>query len=373
MSFLRTIGGGSTRAATLATPPSWLISALGGDTTTGPTVSVDNALGLVPVQSAVTLLAGTVGTLPLVVYGENQERLNKSMSWRLLHDTPNPEMAADEMWEIVMSHLLLWGNAYLYKKQGALGVSELWPISPRRVSVGRVDGRKTFFIEGQPYYEGDILQIRGLSENGLVGYSPIQLAKQAIANALAQEKFVGGFLAEGGKPSVILSHPDQLSPESAKRLKASWDANSNGGTAVLEEGIKVERMTMSMNDAQFIEQQQFSDLRIAQMFNLPPSKLGAKSGDSLTYSSTESQGIEFLTYTLRRWLVRIEKSLKRDADLLKNPETAEFLVEGLLRGDTTSRFAAYNTALTAGFMTLNEVRSRENLPPLPDAEKQDAP
>jgi HK97 family phage portal protein len=355
---------GESRATTLSAPSSWLMEALNpGGTLVGKPVSVDTALGLVPIYSAVSLISGAVATLPLVVYEGEQDRATKSLEWRLLHDQPNPEMAADEVWEIVQSHLLLWGNAYLYKVEGALGVVELWPLSPRRVQVGRVDGDRTFFVDNRPFTERDILHIRGLSEDGLVGYSPIQVAKQAIANALAQQEFVAEFLSEGGRPSVILRHPQVIGPDAAKRLKAQWDGAKNGGTVVLEEGIEIDRWTMPLNDAQFIEQQQFSDLRIAQMFNLPPSKLGAKSGDSLTYSTTEAQGQDFVTYTLNRWLVRIEKSLKRDPSLMRGNLSAKFLVEGLLRADTKTRFEAYKTALDAGFMDVAEVRERENLPP----------
>lgn len=354
---------GETRSATLSAPPTWLIDALNpGGKLVGKPVTVDTALGLVPVYSAVSLISGAVATLPLIVY-KGDERQEKSKEWRLLHDSPNPEMAADEVWEIIQSHLLLWGNAFLYKKKGGMGVQELWPLSPRRVQVSRVDGQRTFFVDGRPFYEDDILHIRGLSEEGLLGYSPIQVAKQAIANALAQQTFVAEFLNDGGRPSVILKHPQELSPDAAKRLKASWQAVGNGGTAVLEEGIEVEKWTMSLNDAQFIEQQQFSDLRIAQMFNLPPSKLGAKSSDSLTYSTTEQQGQDFVTFTLNRWLTRIERSLARDAEVLPGDLYAQFLVEGLLRADTKTRYDAYSVAIAAGFMDINEVRERENLPP----------
>lgn len=372
MSFLQTLAQGSTRAATLATPPDWLISALGVDTSTGPTVSINSALGLVPVYSAVSLIAGTIGTLPMVVYkGEDRDRA-KGNSDRLLHQSPNAEMAADEVWEIVASHLLLWGNAFLYKIPGGMGAKELWPISPSRVSVCRVEGKRTFLIDNQKFTEDQILHIRGLSDDGLVGYSPIQKNKQAVANALAQEQFVADFLGKDGRPSVILTHPNELSKDAADRLKARWNGVKAGGAAVLEEGITVEQWTMPLNDAQFIEQQQYSDLRIAQMFNLPPSKLGAATGDSLTYATTESQGIDFLTYTLRRWLVRIEKSLKRDTDLLLKDEYAEFLVDGLLRADSTARAASYTQALAGGWMTTDEVRARENLPPLPPQEKPNA-
>lgn len=364
MSFLGRIAGREERQATLSAPPAWLVDAFGmGGSTIGEKVTPEKALGLVPIYSAVGLIAGAVGTLPLIVY-KGGDRAPDSPYWRLLHDRPNPEMAADEVWEIVMSHLLLWGNAFLYKTPGGRGVAELWPISPSRCTVGRVDGQRVIEVDGRRYTDRDILHVRGLSDNGLVGYSPIQVAKQAIANALGQEKFQAEFLANGGRPATVLKHPQQMSNDAQKRLKAGWRQVENGGTAVLEEGITVEKLTMPLNDAQFIEQQQFSDLRIAQLFNLPPSRLGAKTGDSLTYSTAEREGQEFVTYTLRRWLARIENSLKRDADLLPRDLYAEFLVEGLLRADTKSRYDAYKVAIEAGFMTENEVRERENLPPL---------
>jgi HK97 family phage portal protein len=364
---------GETRSVSISVPPTWLMEALNpGGTLIGKPVSVQNALGLVPIYSAIQLISGTVATMPLKVYrtvnGETTETSGPVAE--LLHYQPNPEMAAEELWSIVTSHLLLWGNAFIYKKPGPLGVSELWPISPRRVSVARVNSRRVFYVDGNAFSETEILHIRNLSEDGLVGYSPIQVNKQAIANALAQQRFVAEFLNEGGRPSVILRHPNQLSTDAAKRLKASWESVGSGGTAVLEEGVEVEKWTMPLADAQFVEQQQFSDLRIAQMFNLPPSKLGAKSGDSLTYSTTEQQAKAFLTDCLNPILVRIENSLRRDADILPVDYQAEFLVEGILRPDTKTRFEAYKVALEAGFMTIDEVRLKENLPTLGETQNE---
>lgn len=366
------------RDATLSEPPAWLMSALGvtGKTASGRKVSVQTALGLVPVYSAVSLISSSVGSLPLIVYrrtaGGGRERATEHPSWLSLHSSPNEEMAADELWEIIISHLLLWGNAFLYKRMGVLGrVEELWPVEPSRVQVGRDrDGRRYFSVDGRgPFYADTILHIRGLSSDGLVGYSPIQIAKQAIANALAQEEFQGKFLSDEGRPSVILRHPNKLQGDAAKRLKASWDAIEAGGTAVLEEGTEVEKWTMPLEDAQFLESMQFSDLRIAQLFQLPPSKLGAKTGDSLTYSTTELAGIDLITYTLRRWLVRVEGALLRDPSLFPDPEGffPEFLVEGLLRADANSRAAFYTAALSkdTGWLTRAEVRRLENLPAEP--------
>lgn len=368
-------GAGLKRSITLADPSASFAEALGAlPSYSGQTVTVDSAMQLVPLFSAVSTISGSVGSLPLVVYRrteDGRERATNHRTYPMLHTQPNPEMAADELWEMVTEHLSLWGNAFLAKFRNSLGVvSELYPLKPSRVQVGRNERGERYFVldgkTGEPYTEADILHIRALSGDGLVGYSPIQLARNAIGNAQAQEEFQGSFTAGGGKPSVILRHPNELSPDAARRLKASWDAIKKGGTAVLEENIAVERWTMPLEDAQFLEQMQFSDLRISQLFRLPASMLGAKSGDSLTYSTTELQGIQYVTYTLRPLLVRIEGSLLRDPSIFLQGDRffPEFLVDGLLRADSTARASFYTAALDPehGWMNRDEVRDRENLP-----------
>lgn len=345
-----------------------------GSTYTGRSVSVQSALGLVPVYAAVSQIAGAVGSLPLVVYeraGEYRERATEHRAWRLLHDEPNPEMAADEVWEIVASHIELWGNAFLYKKRDSLGiVRELWPISPSRVGVTRDDEeRRIFFVDGETFDERTILHIRGLSSDGLVGYSPIQLQRDALSIQQAQEEFQGKFLKSDGKPAVLLRHPNKLQGDAKERLKASWDAVKSGGTAVLEEDIHVEKWTMPLEDAQFIEQMQFSDLRVAQMFLLPPGRLGAKTGDSLTYSTVEAEGLQFVTNTLQRRITRIEGAVNRDSSIFADPTRrhfAEFLVDALLRANLKDRYEAYMVGIKAGFLTQEDVRPKENLPELPE-------
>lgn len=343
----------------------------GGSTYSKKTVTVENALGLVPVYNAVSQIAGAVGSLPLIVYqraGEERTRAEGHPTWQLLHEEPNPEMAADEMWELVESHVDLWGNAFLFKvpRPGTEGLTEqLWPISPDRVQVDRDEnGRRRFWIEGRSFYEDTILHIRGLSLDGLVGYSPIQLNRNAIANAMSLEEFQGRFLKTDGKPSVLLRHPNKLSDDAADRLKKSFDAVEPGGTAVLEENIAVERWTMPLDDAQFIEQMQFSDKRVAQMFLLQPGRLGAKTGDSMQYSTVETENMEFLTYTLQRRLRRIESALKRDRSIFPGPDHfPEFLLDALLRADLKTRYEAYQIGVNAKFLDPDlDVRPRENLP-----------
>lgn len=373
----RVLNGWAGRSATsaLANPSPTLFEGFtGGRTAAGRSVSVRGSVGLVPVFSAVSLIASSVGSLPLPVYrrGEDgsRERAPQHRAWRFLHDNLNDEQAADDGWETVTAHLLLWGNAFLYKlRDNPLElVDGLLPIEPKRVNVARTsDGVKRFVLDGklgEPLGELDILHIRGLSLDGLVGLSPIQEARNALGIAAAQEEFQGQFLDGGGKPGVILRHPNRLSDEAARRLERSFDATTPGSAKLLEENMTAEKWTMPLEDAQFLESMQFSDLRIAQLFNLPPHFLGAKTGDSLTYATTEGRGIDFVTYTLRRWLVRIEKALRRDSGVFVQGDRyfAEFLTDALMRADIETRFDAYKTAIEGGWMLPEEVRDRENLP-----------
>jgi HK97 family phage portal protein len=356
---------------------------LGGSATaSGQRVSVRGSIALVPIYSAVSLIASSAGSLPLVVYRRLQdggrERASNHRAWSMLHDAPNDEMAADELWEMIYWHLLLWGNAVLFKIRGRFDLVEgLWPLAPHRVQVKRgPNGERQFVVDGKDTYtESEILHIRGPSLDGLVGLSPIQECRETLGVMQAQGQFLGRFLNGDGKPGVILEHPNRVSPEAAERLERSFDAAKAGSTKLLEEGMKATKWTMPLADAQFIEGMQFSDLRVAQMFNLPPGKLGAKSGDSLTYSTTELDGINLVTYTLRRWLIRVEKSIQRDPSIFVQGQRffAEFLTDALMRGDTKSRYEAYAIGLDKGFLLKEEVRDRENLPRFEEGQEPDAP
>lgn len=373
----------------LANPEPWLTEALlgGHSTYTGRAVNPDNSLRLVPVFSAVSLLAGTIGSLPLIVYrrgtGSEKERASDHRTWSMLHDQPNPEMAADEVWELVMVHLLLWGNAFLLKVRDPLGiVRELWPIRPNRVLVG-YDERGRYFIvasaskgSAEKYREQDILHIRGLGTDSLVGLSPIQMARQMLAGAMEAEEFATRFWGNGAYPGGVLQHPNRLTPEAHRRVATSWRDTHQGTSnshrvAILEEGLEWKATGMPLADAQFIEGRNFDTMQVALMFRVPPGKLGAvMPKGSLTYSTTELEGIDFATYSVRRWTVRVEGSLQRDPSIFTQGKRffSEFLLDALMRASTKERYDAYSVALnpTAGWMNRDEVRALEGLPADPD-------
>lgn len=376
------------RAASLANPPEWLRQSLGGGTAiSGKAVDGETSLSLVPVMSASSLVASAVGGVPLKVYGADRSEARGSRQWTLLHDTPNDEMAADELWELVAHQLLLWGNAFLLKERDALGlVRMLWPIRPDRMTVGRenrADGRsyRYFTVDGleRRYYENDILHIRGLSSDGLIGYSVIQTARQQLGNMLAQDEFSGRFWSNGTFMGAALLHPGEMSDGAISRLRTQLRdrqgvAEANG-ILVFEEDMKIQQLGMPLRDAQWVEQQKMADLRVAQMFGLVPPHRWGTDDNSLTYANTEAAGTEFVRWTGRRWWTRIEKSLTRDDGIMPpgSGMFAEFLTSDLMRADTKARFETYEIALRSKIMTRNEARRFENLEPLPGGDTFDDP
>ena len=359
-------------------------------TYTGSTVTVEKSLRLVPVFSAVSLLSSAVGSLPLKVYKRlpdgGKELAPQHRATRLLSVQPNPMSSADEVFESVTAALLLWGNAFLMKEKDDQGnLIALWPISPSRMRIGRrpQDGMPEYYIDGRGSDEGGgftgntFIHFRGLSFDGLVGLSPIQNARQTLGMHQALEEYAGRFWANSAKPGGVLTHPNRLTPEGAERLRAQWN-NAHGGlansakVAILEEGMKFEAMSLPAEDAQLVETLHLGDIRIAQLFRIPPRMLMADVKDSFTYSSAEWEAIDFVKWSLRRWLVRIEGALLRDADVFSSLGLGanyfcKFDTNEMTRGDRAAQAATDVALLAAGVLTVDEVRQNFDLNPLVEA------
>lgn len=395
MSRLKQALAGLGRRDSLASPSEDLIAALGGQPSySGKFVTVANSLTLIPVFRAITLRAGAIGSLPMEVYRRTEsgkeQVAHTSRPWQLLHDKPNPLMPACEMWKLVESHLSSWGNAFLWKQRGADGrVAQLWAIDPRRVQVGRSpDGTPAFLVStyattppGQDYFamgdqivvdDREILHIRGLGYDGLIGYSPIQMAKQTLGAMMSQQEFEGRFWANDATPGVTLIHPNKLNPEGVERLRALWDNRHKGpsrarATAVLGEGVKVEPMTIPLADAQFVQIANLRRTDIALLFGLPPYMLAGDTGSSMTYSNSETQSLDFLKWGLRDSMTTTEQAVSWDPDVMPRSWFAKFNADEILRGSMQERFAAYSTA---PHLLLDEVREMEDMAPLPDGKGQ---
>ena len=365
-------------ATPLSNPAAWLIDIFGGERSyTGKSVNERNALTSVSVFAATRVIAESVASLPLPVYKRldprGKERATSHPLYALLHDRPNPNMSSFTFREALQAHLCLWGNAFAeIETNGAGRPIALWPITPDRVKVTREGTTKYYIVtvdNRQIRFESNqILHIPGLSFDGLVGYSPVQLARQAIGLALATEEFGARFFGNGANPGGVLTHPNTLSEEAQKRLKKSWEEKASGLSnahriQILEEGMKWEKIGVPPEDAQFLETRKFQVSEIARWFRVPPHMIGDL--DRATFSNIEQQSIDFVTHSLRPWLVRWEQVLNWDLFGERSPYYAEFVVDGLLRGDTQARYAAYNIGRNAGFLSANDIREMENMNPLP--------
>ena len=363
-----------------------------GGSAAGKRVNERSAMQMTAVYSCVRILAEAVAGLPLHLYrykedGGKEKALDHPL-YLLLHDEPNPEMSSFVFRETLMTHLLLWGNAYAQIIRNGRGeVMALYPLMPDRMAVDRDD-------KGQLYYEyttsaddapiskgsivrlkpSDVLHIPGLGFDGLVGYSPIAMAKNAIGLAVATEEYGSKFFANGAQPSGVLEHPGTI--KDPQRVRDSWmsqfggSANSNK-IAVLEEGLKYTPISISPEQAQFLETRKFQINEIARIFRVPPHMVGDLEKSS--FSNIEQQSLEFVKYTLEPWLVRWEQSIQRtlfSADEKKR-YFVRFNVEGLLRGDYASRMNGYAVGRQNGWMSANDIRELENLDRIPAEEGGD--
>ena len=367
------------------TPGSSYAFFLGGSTS-GKAVTERSAMQMTAVYSCVRILSEAVAGLPLHLYrytpdGSKVKAVDHPL-YLLLHDEPNPEMSSFVFRETLMTHLLLWGNAYAQIIRNGKGeVIALYPLMPNRMSVDRDEHGQLYYTYTRASDEAktmtgmtvllppsDVLHIPGLGFDGLVGYSPIAMAKNAIGLAIATEEYGAKFFANGAAPSGVLEHPGTIKDPS--RVREAWmsqfggSANS-GKVAVLEEGMKYTPISISPEQAQFLETRKFQINEIARIFRIPPHMVGDLEKSS--FSNIEQQSLEFVKYTLDPWVIRWEQSIQR---ALLRPEEkkryfAKFNVEGLLRGDYQSRMNGYAVARQNGWMSANDIRELENLDRIP--------
>ena len=350
-------------------------SFLFGGTTSGKAVNERTAMQTSAVYSCVRILAESVAGLPLHVY-ERTANGSKSTKpshplYRLLHDEPNREMTSFVFRETLMSHLLLWGNAYAQIIRDGRGFPiALYPLLPDRMAVDRNESGDLVYTyqsdKGQVKLRREnILHIPGLGFDGLIGYSPIAMAKNAVGLALATEDYGATFFANGANPGGVLEHPGVIKPEQADRLRESWQSQFGGANAhkvaVLEEGLKFHQMSIPPEQAQFLETRKFQINEIARIFRVPPHMVGDLEKSS--FSNIEQQSLEFVKYTLDPWVVRWEQSLQQALILPSEKATIfiKFNLDGLLRGDYQSRMQGYSTGIQNGFMSVNDVRGLEDM------------
>ena len=362
-----------------------------GRADSGEVVNEKSAMQIATVYACVRLLAESVAGLPLHLYrfsdesAAEKQRATDHPLYKILYRQPNPEMTSFSFRETMMTHLLLWGNAYAQIiRDGRNNVLGLYPLPPDQVEVDRDKQGRIYYIyhaytnevPGQEnkdiiFRRDEIFHIPGLGFNGLVGFSPIAMMKNALGTTLAVEKYGSAFFKNGAQPSGVLEHPGVL--KNPEKIRENWSdvyggPNNAHKVAVLEEGMQYKAISLPPEDSQFLSTRQFGVNEICRIFRVPPHMVQDLS--HATFSNIEHQSIDFVVHTLTPWLVRWEQTIVKDLLLQEEQDTIfpKFNVDGLLRGDYDSRMSGYATGVSNGFMSPNDVRRLENMDLIP-AEK----
>ncbi|MCC8066173.1 MAG: phage portal protein [Clostridiales bacterium] len=357
-----------------------------GGTEAGKVVNERTALQQTAVFACIRILAEAIAGLPLHLYryneGGSKEKAIDHPLYFLLHDEPNPESSSYIFRETLMTHVLLYGNAYAQIIRNGRGdVTALYPLMSNRMKVDRDSNGKLYYeyqrtTDEAPTMKGntvilsphDVLHIPAISYDGILGISPLATAKNAVGLGIAAEEFASKFFEHGATPSGVLEHPSVV--KDPERLRESWNAAFGGSSnaqkvAVPEEGLKFSPISSSPENSQLLETRRFQVEEIARIFRIPIHLLGDLS--HATFSNIEEQSLEFSEYTLRPWVTRWEQSMTRS--LLKPEEKGKYFIkfnmDGLQRGSYESRMRGYQIARQNGWMSANDIRELEQLDKLP--------
>lgn len=368
--------------STLSDPDEWVFDDFGARrSASGVRVTTEVALSLHAVFRAVTLISGDVAKLPLYVYrrvdGGGKERDRTHPAHRVLRRSASPEIPSFHFRQSMTATTLLHGNSYAVIERDPAGRPIRLVQLPTGTHPDRVGGRLVYRTRTRENVErvldpNDVLHIRGLGD-GLAGKSVVRYAAESIGIAIAGDTTLGEFYSGGLQPSAVLSHPKSLSKDAVLNLKRSIKEAHSGegkrrGVVLLQEGMTLSPWSISPEDAQILERAQFSLVEIANFFGIPPHKLGAQT--NVSYASLEQENAAYLQEALDTWLCAWETEcwtkLLSEEEKLRESHEVEFVREALVRTDLSGRSVAYQAAIGSGWMSPNEVRARENLPPRGD-------
>ena len=356
-----------------------------GSSISGNFVDENTAMRNSAVYSCVRILSESIASLPLHVYeykDGGKEKAIKHPLYFLLHDAPNDEMTSFIFRETIMAHLLLWGNSYSQIIRDGKGkVVGLYPLLPDKMAVERNDNgviqyRYRRYYEENPklkdkgeiiFSRADMLHIAGLGFDGIIGYSPIAMARNAIGLSIACESFGSKFFANGARPLGILKTPTLV--KDPTKLQESWQSmyggENAGRVAVLEQGMEYQTISIPPDDAQFLQTRKFQIAEIARIFRVPLHFLNEL--DRATFSNIEQQSLEYVIYSLTPYITRIEQAMNKA--LFQPSERGKYFVKfnlsGLLRGDYASRVSGYCSLIQNGVMSINDVRELEDMNKIP--------
>ncbi len=350
----------------------------------GAAIGPSTALQIADVFACVRCLSDAAASIPLLAYrrtSSGRRRLDSGRLYDLLQ-RPAPATTQANLIGQAVAHLNLFGNCFLGKFRDADGrLEQLGLLHPDRVQVEQVNGQPRYTVgdakTGRQTHHGvdDIVHVKGMSVDGLVGLSPIQQCRLAVSLSRGLGEFSEAFIRQGARPSGIIKLPAGRSTDQLQELRIGLEELHAGArnahrVAIVTGEVEWTALAGTAEDLQFVEQRKLSTAEIARVFRVPPWILGAGSGDSMTYSNTEQQALGFVTYSLRPWLVLIEQAISADQDLCSQNVYVEFLVDALLRADAKTRAEVYALALDPlqGWMSRAEVRRLENLEPEPAAQ-----
>jgi HK97 family phage portal protein len=356
---------------------SWLFGN-GNRSSSGITVTPESAMQLATVYACVRVLSESLANMPLLLYqrvGDRKIRASGNPLFELLRSRPNNWQTAQEFWEMCVGHVCLRGNFYAHILPGTRGaVDQLIPMHPDRMQkvelLPNYTLRYTYLNDrGQPevYLQDELFHVRGLSSDGFVGMSAISAAKNAIGLAISTENHGSTLFKNGARPGVVFERTANITQDAADKFKMSWDSMHAGSenahrTAVLPLGLKPVELGLNNDDAQFLDTRKYQRSEICGVFRVPPHKIADL--DRATFSNIEEQNIAFVQETLMPWARRIEQAVNRDLVTEQDTYFAEFLFEGLLRGNASSRSAFYTSLWNMGVLTVNEIRAMENMNPI---------
>lgn len=353
-----------------------------GKSISGATVNEMTAMRVSAVYACVRILAESIAALPLHVYkykeGGGKERDVNHSLYFLLHDAPNNDMTSFIFREVLMTHLLLHGNCYAYiQRENSGRVARLYPLMPENMKIERDDNNEVVYKYTPTAREGqfqksaaitlrrhEVLHIPALGFDGIQGFSPIAMARNAIGVAIATEEFGAKFFENGARPSGILKHAGVIKDPS--KLRDSWNAayggtGNTGKVAVLEEGVTYESISIPPNDAQFLDTRKFQLSEIARIFRVPPHMLADL--EKATFSNIEQQSLEFVKFSLNPWVIRWEQGLNKSlmTENERGKYFVKFNVDGLMRGDYQSRMQGYAIGRQNGWLSANDIREMEDM------------
>ncbi len=347
-------------------------------TPTGISVTPDVAMTVTAFFSAIRFRAFAVASLPKILYqrtGQGKRRVTESQLYGLLHDIPNKEMTAFDLWSMLDSHVMIRGNAYAeIVSDNAGNVVEIWPLRPDKMSVVRNEAGALRYIYQLPQkfdnkkvelLPEQVLHLRGLTTDGVMGYAPITMMRNAVGLTKATEDYAAAYFGNGAQPGMVLKHPAKL--KDPDRLRDQWEHAHQGldqahRVAVLEEGMSVEKIGLSPEDSQFLETRVHQVYEISRMTDVPPQMIFELS--QANFSTLEQMTLDFVVHHLRPWLVAYEQQCNRSL-LLESERNAgwfvENLIDGLLRGDLQTRYNAYAIGKQNGWLTTNKILQMENM------------